>query len=718
MENILEKFQKVMHSNEAAAWGAVRAKVQVSSVYPITPQTTIPEKLVEFVKKGYLKLKIINVESEDSATALIMGASRVGARVFGATSSQGLWLQVQQLYSAGLRRLAFVMINVNRTLGPPWNILVSHEDSLALRDIPCLQFYAADAQEVFDSTILGYKIAEQIYLPVMVNLDGFSLSHASEMVEIPSQDSVDKFLPKYQPLYPIDFDNPRVFDPSIGDDYLTEFRYLLTETLEKKSKDVIKKANLEFQDIFGRKYGAIETYEMENAKIAIVALGSVSGTIKSAIEKLDKADNKANVGLVRIRMFRPFPKEELRETLEGVETVAVIDRDMQKILWQEIKNALYPDQKQILSFPAGLGGRDISLETVFKIIERARKENFNLFDFKWHHLWGLKTPENEPIWIDLKNVKNGESGNNDFDPAKYPAAQISISKETILEEIPAEEYISAGEFSCQGCGLIIANRYVLKALGKRTFELRPACCASVVNGRFPDCASRYNLQNVCFESAVAEASGVRAGFDALGIKDANVLVFGGDGGCDISFGSLSSAAERNVEILIVYYDNEAYMNTGIQESSSTPYGMVTSTTPFGKTRQKKDIIAIMAAHKIPYAATASVAYPEDLFHKVLKAKEIKGFKFILVFSSCPPGWKFSTEKTIEVARLAVETGIWPLYEIFDGEKYVIAEMPKKRPVKDYLEIQGRFSLLKEADIEIIQKNTDKNWERLEKLSKF
>lgn len=698
--------------------GAVRAKVQVSSVYPITPQTTIPEKLVEFVKKGYLKLKIINVESEDSATALIMGASRVGARVFGATSSQGLWLQVQQLYSDGLRGLPLVIINVGRTLGPPWNILVSHEDSLALRDIPCLQFYAADAQEVFDLVILSYKIAEQLYLPVMVNLDGFYLSHASEMVEIPSQDSVDKFLPKYQPLYPIDFDVPRVFDPSIGDDYLTEFRYLLTETLEKKSKDVIKKANLEFQDIFGREYGAIETYKMENAKIAIVALGSMSGTIKSAIEKLDKADNKANVGFVRIRMFRPFPKEELREILEGVETIAVIDRDMQKIVWQEIKNALYPGQKQILSFPAGLGGRDINPESVFKIIERAGKENFNLFDFKWHNLWGSKIPENEPIWIDLKS-KESKENNNNLDLSKYPDIQIPISKNSILKEIPGEEYISAGELACQGCGLVLASRYVMKALGKKTFELRPACCASVVNGRFPDCASRYNLQNVCFESAVAEASGVRAGFDALGIENANVLVFGGDGGIyDIGFGVLSSAAERNENIFVVCYDNEAYMNTGIQASSSTPFGMVTATTPFGKIRQKKDIMTIMAAHKIPYAATASVAYPEDLFWKVKKTKKIDGFKIIIVYSSCPTGWKYPAEKMIEVARLAVEARIWPLYEIFNGEHYKISETPVKKPVEQYLKIQGRFSHLQKEDIEIIQKNTDKNWEKLKKLEKF
>ncbi|MEK7596346.1 MAG: thiamine pyrophosphate-dependent enzyme [Patescibacteria group bacterium] len=699
MEKILEKFRKVMHANEAAAWGAVRSKVQVISAYPITPQTTVAEKLADFVAKGYLKAVYKHTESEASAAALIMAASRVGARAFTATSSQGLWLMAEQIYSAGLRRLPLVLVNVNRTLGPSWNILASHEDSLALRDIPWLQFYAADAQEVFDSIIIGYKIAEQIYSPVMVNLDGFYLSHASEAIEISSQDSVDNFLPGYKPLYPVDFEKPLVYEPSIGDDYLTEFRYILTENLEKKAKEAAKKAHFEFQEIFGRKYEAIETYKMEKAKIAIIALGSVAGTIKSAIENLD------GVGLIRIRMFKPFPKEELMESLRGVETIAVIDRDMQKIVWREIRGAFYAEQKpKLLSFPAGLGGRDVSPRRVLEIIERTKKDPVRAeFD-------------PEPIWIDLKETNGG--GNN-FDPAKHPAVQISASKENILKEIPGEEYISAGEFSCQGCGMMIASRFILKGLGKRTFELRPACCGSVVNGRFPNCASLYPLQNVCFEEAAAEASGARAGFDALEIEDVNVLAFAGDGGTyDIGLQALSGAAERNDDIIFVCYDNEAYMNTGVQRSSSTPFGAWSSTTPDLKSQPKKDIMAIMAAHKIPYAATASIAYPEDLLEKIRKAKEIKGFKFILVFSSCPPGWKFSTEKTIEVARLAVETRIWPLYEIFNGEDYKASEMPKKRIVEQYLKIQGRFSHLKEEDIVSIQKNTDKNWLKLEKLFKL
>ena len=689
--------RKIMHANEAAAWGAALSRIQVFSVFPITPQTTIPEKLAEFVAKGYLKAKSVYAESEASAAAAVMAASRAGARAFTATSSQGLWLMAEQIYSAGIRRLPLVMVNVNRTLGPPWNILVSHEDSLALRDIPWLQFYAADAQEVLDSVIIGYKIAERILLPVMINLDGFYLSHASEAVEIPFQNSVDKFLPGYKPIFPVDFEKPAVYDPSLDDDYLTEFRYILMDAMEKKAKEAVKETHLEFQKIFNRKYEAIETYKMENAKMAIIALGSAAGTIKSTIENLD------GVALIRIRMFRPFPKEELRKALEGVEKVAVIERNMQSIVTQEVNNVVRgPDYPQVVSFPAGLGGRDINPQKILEIIERLKKESGQI---------------NEPIWIDLKKKEGGDV----FSQEKYFAVAVKIpaSKENILKEIPDEEYISSGEFACQGCGLILVSRYVLKGLGRRTIEIRPASCASVVNGRFPNCASRYSLQNVCFEETAAEASGFRAGLDALGIKNANVLAFAGDGGTyDIGLQALSGAAERNDDIIFVCYDNEAYMNTGIQRSSATPFGAWTSTTPDLKPQSKKDLMAIMAAHRIPYAATASIAYPEDLLRKIRKAKKIKGFKFILVFSSCSTGWKFPVEKTVEIARLAVETRVWPLYEIFNGENYKIGEMPKKRPVKDYLAIQGRFSQLEFKDIEVIQKNVNKIWRRLVKFSRL
>ena len=374
---------------------------------------------------------------------------------------------------------------------------------------------------------------------------------------------------------------------------------------------------------------------------------------------------------------------------------------MRGVLWKEVCLANRDNAgPQIFSIVAGLGGRDIDSKRVLDIIQRVQEEkNYQ-----------------DPIWIDLHDsVKEPPA----IDLKNNAGQKLFVSKCSLLPEIPGEEYISPGEVACQGCTMLIASRYILKGLGSKTIEVRPASCSSVTNSVFPNCASLYNLQNVCFEEAGAEASGFRTGLDALGIEDANVLAFAGDGGTyDIGIQALSGAAERNDNIIFVCYDNEAYMNTGIQRSSSTPYLAWSSTTPGLKPQFKKDVMAIMAAHRIPYAAAASVAYPEDLLRKVRRAKETKGFKFILVFSPCPTGWGFSPEFSIKIARLAVETRVFPIYEVFNGERYVINEMPEAKKVGEYLKVQGRFSRLSEENILEIQENVDKAFERLKKLSEI
>ncbi|HID93446.1 MAG TPA: 3-methyl-2-oxobutanoate dehydrogenase subunit beta [bacterium (Candidatus Stahlbacteria)] len=285
--------------------------------------------------------------------------------------------------------------------------------------------------------------------------------------------------------------------------------------------------------------------------------------------------------------------------------------------------------------------------------------------------------------------------------------------------IPEEEIMSPGHLACLGCGATLALRYVLKALGKRTVMTIPACCCTVIDGPFPFSSYGVPIMHTAFETAASAASGILAGLEMTGNKNINVLAWAGDGGTfDIGIQALSGAAERGDNILYVCYDNEAYMNTGIQRSSATPWGAWTTTTPekHPKDRPKKDIIAIMAAHRIPYAATASIAYPEDLIKKVQKAKDKKGTKFLHIFASCPTGWKMRPEDSIKVARLAVETKVFPLYEVENGEVWRITRKPKGLPIIEYLKIQGRFRHLKEADIRRIQENVDKEWDRLMKLA--
>jgi len=278
-----------------------------------------------------------------------------------------------------------------------------------------------------------------------------------------------------------------------------------------------------------------------------------------------------------------------------------------------------------------------------------------------------------------------------------------------------EEYLHPGHLACPGCGGAYAMRLALKALGKNTIVVIPACCWSIIDGPFPLHCLKVPVYHTAFETAAVVASGIRAALEIKGKTDIEVLAFAGDGGTlDIGIQALSAACERNDKIIYACYDNEAYMNTGIQRSSATPYGAWTTTTPgeHFKKERKKNISEIIAAHRIPYVATASIGFPDDLICKFKKAKEKKGTSFIHIFAPCPTGWRMAPELMVTISQLAVDCKVFPLYEVEDGVKYTINYKPKDIPVKEYLRLQGRFSHLTEKEIEFIQREVDFNWELL------
>jgi pyruvate/2-oxoacid:ferredoxin oxidoreductase beta subunit len=282
--------------------------------------------------------------------------------------------------------------------------------------------------------------------------------------------------------------------------------------------------------------------------------------------------------------------------------------------------------------------------------------------------------------------------------------------------IPEEELMNPGHLACQGCSATQAMRYVLKGLGQKTALCIPACCWAVIDGPVPYSSLEVPIYHCAFETAASSASGLKAGLEMVGDTETTVVAWAGDGGTfDIGLQALSGTAERNDDIIYVCYDNEAYMNTGIQRSSATPYGAWTTTTPVKhfKRRPKKDIVAIMAAHKIPYIATASVAFPEDLIKKVKKAKDIKGTRFLHIFAPCPTGWKSRPDDSVKLARMVVQNCIFPLFEVENGERYTLNIRPKeKKPIHDYVRLQGRFRHLTEEQLQFMQQETDHNWELL------
>lgn len=291
----------------------------------------------------------------------------------------------------------------------------------------------------------------------------------------------------------------------------------------------------------------------------------------------------------------------------------------------------------------------------------------------------------------------------------------------VKTSLPREEFVVGGHLGCLGCGAVLAMRFLLKGLGPRTMLSIPACCWAVLAGNYPKSYLNVPFVNTAFESTGASVAGIRAALEVRGVEDVAVVGFAGDGGtADIGLQALSGMLERGDDGLYVMYDNEAYMNTGIQRSGATPTGAWTTTTPVGeygqgKLEQKKDMMGIVLAHRVPYAATASIGFPEDLVRKAQRAREIPGPKFLHILSPCPPGWKYSSEKTVEIARLAVDARVFPLYEV-EGGVYKINRRPSKpRPVGEYFRTQDRFGHLQEEMVERAQAEVDRNWERLERM---
>jgi pyruvate ferredoxin oxidoreductase beta subunit len=295
-----------------------------------------------------------------------------------------------------------------------------------------------------------------------------------------------------------------------------------------------------------------------------------------------------------------------------------------------------------------------------------------------------------------------------------------MSEKILPQDLPEEELIYSGTRACAGCAFALAYRFALKALGKNTIACTPASCSTVHAGMYPVTSLQIPMLNTAFESTAAALSGIRAALDILGKEDITVLGWAGDGGTvDIGIQALSGAAERETDMIYVCYDNEAYMNTGVQRSGSTPYGAYTTTTPSGKRQNRKNMPAILAAHGVAYVATANPSYPIDLYRKFRKAKdEFKGqTRYIHIFAPCPPGWGFHTKDTIKIGRLATQSGIWPLYEIIRG-KLILSKITRdlvdgkktRKPIKEYFRAQARFRTLSDKEIVVIQKEIDAQFE--------
>jgi pyruvate ferredoxin oxidoreductase alpha subunit len=374
-----KSIKRMLDGNGAATEALKLARVKVISAYPITPQSPIAEKLSELVDSGELEAKYIRVESEHTAMSCAIGAQLTGVRAATATSSVGLALMHEILGVASGCRVPIVMAVVNRALVSPWSLWCDHQDSMAIRDSGWLQFYVQSVQEVLDFMLMAYKIAEhdQVLLPTMVCMDGFYLSHSSQPVQVPLPESVDAFLPPYtaRNLY-LDPQRPMFINNLTSPDEFSEMRFQ-QEVAFNNSLEVIPAVQHEFYNHFGRQYRMVEAFDCEDADAVLVTMGSMSGTARHVARRLRGEGKK--VGVLRIIAFRPFPHRELEQLLNETKTIGVLDRSAAAgarggPVWQEVVSALHPGQTDngphILSYVAGLGGRDITEDTIEKIFDQ------------------------------------------------------------------------------------------------------------------------------------------------------------------------------------------------------------------------------------------------------------------------------------------------------------------------------------------------------------
>ena len=370
----------MMHLTEgslAIADAVKMCRPQVIAAYPITPQTHIVEALAEMVANCELDADYITVESEFSALSACLGASAAGSRTYSATTSQGLALMFEVCFNVAGMRLPVVMTIANRAMGAPLSIWNDQQDSISLRDSGWLQFYAEDNQEATDLHYIAYRVAEDpsILLPAMVCFDGFILSHTYEPIDVLTQADIDRYLPKFEPKERLDSADPMSFGMYATPEYYHEYRYLIDKAV-KDATAVIRKAGSEFNDLFKRDYSAlVEGYRLEDAETAIIAMGSICGTIKDAIDEMRNDGNK--VGLLKIRVFRPFPEEDLKKALAHVKRIAVLDRNIslgaKGAAALEVRDALYGSGIPVTGFVLGLGGRDVRKKDIAAIVELAKK---------------------------------------------------------------------------------------------------------------------------------------------------------------------------------------------------------------------------------------------------------------------------------------------------------------------------------------------------------
>ncbi|WP_210366283.1 thiamine pyrophosphate-dependent enzyme [Bacillus sp. REN3] len=732
--------------NEMAAMAAAQINYHIMGYFPITPSTEIAQFLDQMKSRGQHDIKLIPADGEHGSAGICYGAAATGARVFNATSANGLMYMLEQLPVQSGTRYPMVMNLVTRSISGPLDIRGDHSDLYFALNTGWVILTARTPQAVYDMNIMALKIAEHsdVRLPVMVAYDGFFTSHQKRKVNyFKDRAVVQQFVGECPTGYNFARDpkQPVTIGAHMNGDDLINNHFQQSEAMYK-AKDVFKEVSAEYAKLSGRSYEILDLYRMEDAEVALFLLNSAAESAKDVVDKLREQGIKA--GVISPNIIRPFPAKEIREALANVKSLLVGERADSygghgPNLTHEIKAALQEDKKNstiVLSRVFGLGGKDFyadDAEAFFKMAIEAMEKGYAEKPFDYY---GYITGEPENA---LKQVIEPQHG----DVYKTGLINVTRNEETnkLNVKIPPlrsltskPKRIASGHGACPGCGIFGGLELFFKGIEGDLVVLFQTGCAYVVTTAYPHTSHKQTTIHNLFQNGAATLSGTLEAFLELKRRgeievstDATFVMVTGDGGMDIGMGSAIGTALRGHKLIMLEYDNEGYMNTGSQLSYSTPFGHMTSTSNVGKAQKgkafhHKDTAQIMASTNIPYVFTGTEAFPQDLVKKAAKAQwyaQNVGTVYGKLLITCPLNWKSEDRYGQKIVEAAVNSNFFPLYEVEEGITNITYDPEaknKKVPLSEWLKYMGKTKhLLKEENkgmLEEFEAEVDKRWQRL------
>lgn len=746
---LLEKHEQEItfkSGNEMAALAAAQIDYHVMGYFPITPSTEIAEILDDMKTRGEHHIQLIPAEGEHGSAGICYGAAITGARVFNATSANGLMYMLEQLPVQSGTRFPMVMNIVTRSVSGPLDIRGDHSDLYYALNIGWVILLARTPQAVYDMNIMALKLAEHsdVRLPVLVVYDGFFTSHQNRKVAtFKHRDVVQQFIGKRPTEFysASDPKKPVTIGAHMDGDDLLNNHYQQSEAIYRAG-EVYQQIAEEYAKLSGRDYPLLDVYAMEDAEVALFLLNSAAETAKDAVDQLREKGLK--VGVISPNMIRPFPAKEIREALKNVSAVLVGERADSygahgANLTHELKSALKEDKENetiVLSRIFGLGGKDFTVtdaENFLHLALEAKEKGVADTPFDYYgHFPGKEADSLKPI-IEPQHGDAFKSGLITVTEDEK-SNKLKVKIPPLRELTTKPKRLASGHGACPGCGIFGALELFFKGIEGDVVVLYQTGCAYVVTAAYPYSSHKQSTIHNLFQNGAATLSGTVEAFFELQRRgeidvssDATFVMVTGDGGMDIGMGSAVGTALRNHKLIILEYDNEGYMNTGSQMSYSTPLGHRTSTTNIGKEKlgkvtHHKDTPQLMAATNIPYVFTGTEAFPQDLVKKAAKAQwyaQNVGTVYGKLLTACPINWKSKEDEGQDIVKAAVNCNFFPLYEVERGITNITYQPKKGKneiPVTEWLKYMGKTKhLLKEENKQLLSEfemETSRRWTSL------